>query len=592
MAPARVQRPVQGPRGVRARGHRLEPSAAAAVVNALRSFAGEETPLGCFSQLMAISLDEELSDSLHLLEMACGQYDVRTALQFRARSAMAIADAPAVSLWSSASESQWPKAFRRRVRSIFYSIDRTAGGQRSAAYTHGNAVPSSSCTTLALSRRVSATAGGLPPRVGRVTCSFEDTLPDGLPSEAELVTTTAHSIRVFSARRVPLTRTLADTIPASDCEVHMTDEQQRSQRARFRAVRMDRLLGDGTTSMAVFQPAKLSRVLQSCVGWRRGATGAVPPHASALRRAVWDEVGPTMLASSNHHPWDVRAGQPLTAVQCCAYFGLLAWRAALLVMAAAVTPCQFRSLLGQACHSSSVEYVIRRTLRRVDPSVRPRLKSFAALGAGVNTMGLVLVAVLGSAARYVWWAEACDIAQRAHVALWTHLGTRPVHHLRAEDPRLSTPRWRVDVELLSLRCAPFSPRSMQFPKGCAAALRELVAVLRGVAARRPAVIIYENTAGLWRTPLWRARVEFFLRYYCPDYEWESVLLSPHWHSNVPVRRPRVFYMAVLRSMARRGRAAVPSEPPALPSLPAPPSPPPVEPMVVADVPVRRQCSVM
>jgi hypothetical protein len=65
----------------------------------------------------------------------------------------------------------------------FYSIDRTAGGQQSAAYTHGNAVPSSSCTTLALSRRVSATAGGLPPRVGRVTCSFEDTLPDGRPRD-------------------------------------------------------------------------------------------------------------------------------------------------------------------------------------------------------------------------------------------------------------------------------------------------------------------------------------------------------------------------------------------------------------------------
>ena len=183
-------------------------------------------------------------------------------------------------------------------------------------------------------------------------------------------------------------------------------------------------------------------------------------------------------------------------------------------------------------------------------------------------MALVLREVLPQYVRYMWWAEGCCIAIRAHYALWAGLGEVPYHWTRAEDTRMAKSEWHASWETMSLRCAPFSPKSRVHPKGCAAALMELAAVLRGVAARRPIAFVCENTSGLWRTPLWRVRVEFLLRYYMPDYVWESMLHSPHVHAGVPVRRMRAIYMAVLRS-ARR-------DPPPSAQFVAAPSPQPVE----------------
>ena len=569
-------RPVHGPHGAsRSRGHRFTPTAAVQVVSALRRFSGEATPLGSFAQLMALSLSDSSADVLALLPIACGRYDVRAVLRHRAQQALSVSEAPVISLWCPAAEARWPAEFLSCVRTIWYAIDRTAGGSRSASSTSAAGSTSSSSKSLAVPPPLPLPRKSPPPRVGRITCLHPDVLPEGLPSESVLLAATVHSIREHRPARVPLVRSLGDVIPASDGAVHANDSQQRAQLARFRATHISRTcIGEPDGAVVVFQPAKLSTALQSCSGWKRGATGSAPPPLASLRKAVWTHVSPAALASSNHHPWDARAIQPFTALQMCAYFGLLAFQEALSVAAAAVTACQFRSLLGQACHAASITFVLRRALRRVDPSVRSRLRTFAALGAGINTIGLVMLHVLGLAARYVWWAEACPIARAAHTAMWRHLGSKPVHWTRAEDPALASPRWRVDIELLSLRCAPFSPKSMQFPRGCAAALQELAAVLRGVAARRPTVVIYENTAGLWRTPLWRARVEFMLRYYLPEYDWEGMLLSPHWHSDVPVRRTRVFYTAVLRSAARRSTLPRPPTPASPAPSPAPSALPP------------------
>ena len=290
------------------------------------------------------------------------------------------------------------------------------------------------------------------------------------------------------------------------------------------------------------------------------------PTLAALRRTLWTTVGPTALAASNLHLWDACCVRPLTARQYCFYFGLELWTADLLRTRHAVTACQFRSLMGQACHAATMRFAFQHVLSRMLPSAIEQLHAFGSLGSGINTMALVLRSVLPHPVRYSWWAEGCCIAMRAHVALWEGLDEAPDHWTRAEDVGLASSAHHVGLETMSLRCAPFSPKSKEHPKGCAAALMELAAVLRGVAARRPVALVCENTSGLWRTPLWRARVEFLLRYYMPDYSWESMLHSPHIHAGVPVRRLRAIYMAVLRSVLRApppavARAAAPSPPP-------------------------------
>ncbi len=59
---------------------------------------------------------------------------------------------------------------------------------------------------------------------------------------------------------------------------------------------------------------------------------------------------------------------------------------------------------------------------------------------------------------------------------------------------------RVDCELITLRCSPFSPANRQWPAKCWAAVREFSEVIRLVAGRAPAFIIVENTRGTKRGP--------------------------------------------------------------------------------------------
>jgi site-specific DNA-cytosine methylase len=172
---------------------------------------------------------------------------------------------------------------------------------------------------------------------------------------------------------------------------------------------------------------------------------------------------------------------------------------------------------------------------------------------GIDTMGVVLTQMLASGAVYKWSAEGCPIARRAHRAFWKSLGQEPTEWTLAEDDDLADPQHRVDVELVTLRCAPFSPKNRKFPTGCEAALRELCAVIKGVRKRSPCVIIYENTAGLWRKASLRRRVEMVLRK-CRGYRWEAIKVSPHIHAGVPVRRMRVFYVGIKGASAHMCRA--------------------------------------
>jgi hypothetical protein len=71
----------------------------------------------------------------------------------------------------------------------------------------------------------------------------------------------------------------------------------------------------------------------------------------------------------------------------------------------------------------------------------------------------------------------------------------------------------------------------------------------GTVVRRPRVVIYENSKGLWRQMGGdtRERVESLLMD-CMAYEWEAMAVSPHLHCGVGARRPRVFYIGVRRDL--------------------------------------------
>ena len=69
--------------------------------------------------------------------------------------------------------------------------------------------------------------------------------------------------------------------------------------------------------------------------------------------------------------------------------------------------------------------------------------------------------------------------------------------------------------------------------------------MESVMVRRPRIIIYENTAGLWEKEEARDRVEMLLQQ-GSAYVWESMRISPRRHCGVGVERDRVFYVGILR----------------------------------------------
>ena len=226
--------------------------------------------------------------------------------------------------------------------------------------------------------------------------------------------------------------------------------------------------------------------------------------------------------------------------------GCTARASALDAAQAAVTPTQMRSLLFQGVHGLSTDLVAEQVAVMLGARGWSDLRTFASTGAGLDTMGARLIAT-GRLQECVWWTEGNATAQRAHRAFWQGLGQRPRHYPRADDWEMQQAMERADVELVTLRCAPFSPKHRRYPKGCWASLRELRIVVAGLRRRRPHVIIYENTAGLWqrRTRVWRRRVERLLQSLA-GYEWLAMRTSPHRHSGCSLRRDRVFYAGVQR----------------------------------------------
>ena len=280
---------------------------------------------------------------------------------------------------------------------------------------------------------------------------------------------------------------------------------------------------------------------------RNGYDDEVAP-TKAVRRSILPVgryVIPTALASGSGHLWDARSGLPLTLKQYADVLGKLPWLSALKETMNVVTPSQMRCLLGQGDHTATTQLWLARCRQRLGESRWAQLNTVGSLCSGIDMMGAVVCRELR--AHKCWAVEACPIARKAHSAFWSALGCRVDQSiLRAEDPALADVHYHVDVELLTPRCAPFSLKNRFYPAGCWAAIRELAEILRGVFIRRPQVIVYENSYGLWRcSSVWRKRVESLL---CgdPSYQWESMVVSPELHCGVNVRRKRVIYVGLLQ----------------------------------------------
>ena len=137
-----------------------------------------------------------------------------------------------------------------------------------------------------------------------------------------------------------------------------------------------------------------------------------------------------------------------------------------------------------------------------------------------------------------------DAAHRAHQAMWRALHEQPTRYARAELTGAEDAP-RVDAELISLRCAPFSAANRSFPADVWAAVAELHAVMAAVFSRQPQLIVYENTDGLLRKTWVRAAIENILTS-DPAYAWELAIACPERQSNHPNRRRRVYYTGVRR----------------------------------------------
>ena len=409
------------------------------------------------------------------------------------------------------------------------------------------------------SKDAAATAGEpakkpRPAAVGRLKGQFTDAEP---VMRAPIEGTAIREWR--PARAARLGRSSA--IPRRAETYRPTEWQQVQQLRRVRQWQPRRLLKQDDDDR-YFTIAKLSKVEGK---WRRkGGAGTIP--IGLLREAIpAGRAIDVLAASEGYHLWSVRDVAPFDAAQCTALMtastpevgGHLAamlrerweWRPG-----HALTESKVRSLFGQGTHDATTALILERAAARCggakamlgrDPP------SIGEAGSGMGLMGIQAAAVIDGWTKGTrttpcsikWMADACPIAGPVGIELARRMGHDPRHFKWAEEPELETTEWRTTVELVTLRCAPFSPANAKYPEGVEAAFAEAACVFQGVARRRPRVVIMENTAGLWRHEADRARYESLLGVF-GAYAFEVAKLSPHWHADSDAKRARVFYVGV------------------------------------------------
>lgn len=458
---------------------------------------------------------------------------------------------------------------RRRVQSVWTALCRTATASRRASRTTMQLprVPLASVRAALDAVAPIAICSAAPRRsgshsqastaVGGLTCAFVEPTPPVLPAWPAGWDESSNGSRIGVWRpslKPAAQAALQQLLPTRSSDPRQrVDPQQALAMVKAQAWQLGRHIQPG--HWAVFQPRTANRRINAAAVSQHRARGSGAITASVARRFLSTTEVPTLMATSGGHCWTVSsacAPAPADLGQYAAISGVPSLLPHLqrAVATNAVTEAQMRALLGQGVHGSATRHVGARLLRRLPAAWLRRPWKLASLCCGIDTLAWELLPLLPAGSHCAWAVDACKIAQRGHRALWMHSAHPPqLLDVRAEAAELRCAKWHVHGELLTPRCAPFSAANRRFPKGCWAALRELEEIVAGTAVRKPRVVIYENTAGLWRTPVLRACVEEILLRILSAYDWEATLVSPHLHCGVPVRRSRVFYVGVLRAAA-------------------------------------------
>ena len=396
------------------------------------------------------------------------------------------------------------------------------------------AASSSSTVVVVPGRRLTSSAV-----VGAVPCAYPDLPPFSLDFLLE------HTITVRQYARSPASAASPNISPRATAYVP-PDPQAATQLERVQKWRLERLLSP-TELDVVFAIGSFSKSIRA---WRKRTRSSHAPPLYVLRRAYSALRLHTPCVSASGHLWSVRDCAPLDARQLCEVLDTTSAASDLQAMVtdSTLSAYRLRCLCGQATHGG----VMRRIIRRLHSlaSARhpwPASPTLGLLGAGIGFSGLQAVAALGSStASILFAADACPRAAPAGRQLLSRRGHEPTWFARAEAPALASAEWHVTMEVITLRCAPVSWANAYYPRGVEGALHELWAVCAGVRARRPIAILYETTAGLWKRPDLRYRLERLLLAALPEYQWEGAKLSPHRHANSRWSRDRVFYYAYLR----------------------------------------------
>lgn len=520
----------------RVSGHRMHPTVASALLVAIHDYVDADAPDVTELQALAAALAaahcgyEHPVVALATESRVDGPYTVKQILSWRAQMLQQSGDAPAWQHWGQSTS--WSAAFRKKVQKLLDNMRRLVPGYQPTRRPRTVAVDGG--RQLKVQRVAEQTQR--PAAVGALPCAlrFEDS-----PLQ---IRANRKRIAQWDPPRCHHVARLA--LEVDETSVWPTHWQQVAQAEHVQSWQLHTVLT--RRRPVVFTIGIATQIVRE---WRarNGYDDDVAPTKAVLRSIlpVGRYITPTALACPSGHLWDARSGLPLTIKQYAVVLGKLPWLSALQEAACVVTPAQMRALLGQGDHSATTELCLARCRQRLGESRWAQLKTVGSLCCGIDLMGAVVCRTLGANKR--WAVEACPIARKAHSAFWSALGCQVDETiLRAEDPALADDRFHVDVELVTPRCAPFSLKNRYYPAGCWAAIAELEAILRGVFIRRPRVVIYENSYGLWRrSGAWRKLVETLL---CGDrsYQWESMVVSPELHCGINVRRKRVIYIGLLQ----------------------------------------------
>ena len=378
-----------------------------------------------------------------------------------------------------------------------------------------------------------AVIGSRSAAVGSYRCAFPDT-PD--PRTA-LVGRSSRILEYFP-EMVQLTQAIVDVIPARARPYVPVDSQGKEQLGRIQGLKLSRVLAAGST--AVFSLRTMSDATRQVDGL---------PNRTTVTAALRTLSCPTMMSSPSGHLWvahrPLRGSlqvAPMDVAQCAALMqsGWSTESVVRMVDTGVITESQARSMYGQGTAGCSMQVVADRLLVRLGSMRWDRDigRTVGATGAGLNLTTLQLSRIMDL--RVKWMADGCPIAGPAGFQLTRDLGHDPDMWGEATNPCYASKKFRVAMEVITLRCAPFV-----HGEGVEAALRELRFVMESVMVRRPRIIIYENTAGLWEKEEARDRVEMLLQQ-GSAYVWESMRISPRRHCGVGVERDRVFYVGILR----------------------------------------------